>query len=162
LASFFQKEGNHVKLLPVALLAAAFLTAATPAGVDVYTSKDLNKMRGELAQKGGQFASEPLQKYDKHYTMLAYRNATGSSELHEHEADVFFIQSGGATLLLGGKIVNGKTEKEGEIRGTSIQGGERRVLAAGDVVHIPAGTPHQMLVEKGTTVTYFVVKVTGQ
>jgi hypothetical protein len=26
-------------------------------------------------------------------------------------------------------------------------------------VHIPAGTPHQMLVPDGSTVTYFVVKV---
>jgi quercetin dioxygenase-like cupin family protein len=38
-------------------------------------------------------------------------------------------------------------------------GGTSHKLAAGDVVHIPANTPHQLLVEPGTQFTYFVVKV---
>ena len=45
------------------------------------------------------------------------------------------------------------------MRGASVKGGTRQELKAGDVVHIPAGTPHQMLVAAGNTVTYFVVKV---
>ena len=32
-------------------------------------------------------------------------------------------------------------------------------LAAGDAVHIPANTPHQLLVENGKQFTYFVIKV---
>jgi quercetin dioxygenase-like cupin family protein len=35
-------------------------------------------------------------------------------------------------------------------------------LSTGDIVHIPAGTPHQLLLDKGKPFTYFVVKVTGQ
>jgi quercetin dioxygenase-like cupin family protein len=64
--------------------------------------------------------------------------------------------------LTGGKVVNPKTIKPGEIRGTSISGGERHTLSTGDIVHIPAGVPHQILLEKGKPFTYFVVKVTGQ
>lgn len=115
-----------------------------------------------LAQKRTPFASQELVRYGNHYTMLALREATGSSELHEHEADIFVIQGGAATLVTGGKMVNPHTTTPGEIRGSSIEGGERHRIASGDIVHIPAGTPHQLLVEKGEPFTYFVVKVTGQ
>ncbi len=38
-------------------------------------------------------------------------------------------------------------------------GGTKQEVAAGDVVHIPAGVPHQMLLPQGGTITYFVVKI---
>lgn len=119
-------------------------------------------MGQKLAANKERFKSENLQRYPGHYTMMAYRSATGSSELHQHEADIFVIESGSATLVTGGKIVNPHTEKPGEIRGSSIEGGERRAVASGDIVHIPANTPHQLLIDNGKPFTYFVVKVTGQ
>ncbi len=130
--------------------------------VDIYSAKDLQGMEAKLAQKRTPFASQDIARYGNHYTMLAYREATGSSEVHEHEADIFVVESGDATIVTGGKIVNPHTEKAGEIRGTSIEGGDRHSLATGDIVHIPAGTPHQVLIHKGHPFTYFVVKVTGQ
>jgi quercetin dioxygenase-like cupin family protein len=45
------------------------------------------------------------------------------------------------------------------MRGDSIEGGTRQELKAGDVAHVPAGLPHQMLVAGEKTVTCFVVKV---
>jgi quercetin dioxygenase-like cupin family protein len=44
------------------------------------------------------------------------------------------------------------------IRGTSIQGGERQALKAGDVVHVAAGTPHQV-VDTSHAFDYIVLKV---
>ena len=69
------------------------------------------------------------------------------------------VQSGAATLVVGGEIVGARTSSPGEIRGTSIEGGERVKLGAGDVIHIAAKTPHQLLIEPGGKFTYFVVKV---
>lgn len=153
------KEECTLKYIFVLALAGG-LMAAGSGGVDVYTPHELQGMTQKLAQKGGQFASENLVKYSNHYTMLAYREATGSAEVHEHEADFFVIESGEGTLVTGGKVINPKTEKPGEIRGSSISGGARRPVAPGDIVHIPAGTPHQLLVAK--PISYFVIKVTGQ
>ena len=150
-----------LKILLLTLIAGAS-TVSAQSGVDIYSAKELQTMSGELSKKRNQFASRDLARYGNHYTLLAEREATGSSELHEHEADVFFVESGEAILVSGGKIVNPHTQKTGEIRGTSIDGGERHKLAPGDIIHIPAGTPHQLLVDKGTPFTYFVVKVTGQ
>jgi mannose-6-phosphate isomerase-like protein (cupin superfamily) len=112
----------------------------------------------QLATEKGS-ASETLEKYPHHYTMLAFRNRNGGGEAHQNFADVFYILDGHATVVTGGEVVDGKSTAPGETLGTSVQGGSRQDVKAGDVVHIPAGMPHQMLVPEGETVTYFVVKV---
>jgi mannose-6-phosphate isomerase-like protein (cupin superfamily) len=143
------------------LLAAAAIALAGDA-VDVYSAKDLAAMRQRLEQKRATFANADLARYGNHYTLLAVREGTGSAEVHQHEADIFVVESGEATLLSGGTVASPRVEKPGEIRGSSIQGGHKRQLAAGDIVHIPAGVPHQLLIDRGQTFAYFVIKVTGQ
>jgi mannose-6-phosphate isomerase-like protein (cupin superfamily) len=113
----------------------------------------------QLAAKGDGSASETLEKYPHHYTMLAFRQSSGGGELHQNFADIFFILDGHATVVTGGKIADEKSTGPGEIRGKSVEGGTRQDVKAGDVVHIPAGMPHQTLVNQGDTVTYFVIKV---
>lgn len=113
----------------------------------------------QLAAQGDGSASETLEKYPHHYTMLAFRSRNGGGELHQNYADLFYILDGRVTLMTGGEVVDQKTTAPGEIRGTSVRGGMPQELKAGDVVHIPAGMPHQMLVPDGGTVTYFVVKI---
>lgn len=130
--------------------------------IDAYTQKDIASVQNDLAHKKTAFASRDLKRYGNHYTMLAYRESTGSSEIHQHEADVFIVQEGDAMLVTGGKMIDGRLQKPGEIRGTSVEGGDKRPLKTGDIVHIPAGVPHQILVTPGKPITYFVVKVTGQ
>jgi quercetin dioxygenase-like cupin family protein len=62
-------------------------------------------------------------------------------------------------VVVGGAITDSHATGPGEVRGTAVTGGERHRVSAGDIVHIPANTPHQMLVDAGHHVTYFVVKV---
>jgi mannose-6-phosphate isomerase-like protein (cupin superfamily) len=119
-------------------------------------------MQKQLAGQKTRFASKDLQRYGNHYTMLAYRSETGSSEIHEHEADILIVEDGDASIVTGGKMIGGHLQKPGEIRGRSIEGGEKRPLKTGDIIHIPAGMPHQILISRGKPITYFVVKVSGQ
>jgi quercetin dioxygenase-like cupin family protein len=55
-------------------------------------------------------------------------------------------------------MVDGKTTAPNEIRGPSITGGTKHEMHVGDVFHIPAGVPHQMLVPKDLVIQ--VIKVT--
>lgn len=112
----------------------------------------------EKAEKGDGSASETLEKYTHHYTMLAFRRSSGGGELHQHFADIFYILDGHATVVTGGQLVDQKTTAPGEIRGKSVEGGTRQDVRAGDVVHIPAGMSHQMLLSEGDSITYFVIK----
>lgn len=91
--------------------------------------------------------------------MLAFRSRSGAGELHLHFADIFTIVDGHATLVTGGQLIDPRDSHPGEMAGTGVKGGSAQELHAGDIVHIPAGMPHQMQVAPGETVTYFVVKV---
>jgi mannose-6-phosphate isomerase-like protein (cupin superfamily) len=113
----------------------------------------------KLAKHGDGQASETLKEYPRHATMLSFRARDGVAELHENFADLFFVLDGRATLVTGGNMVGAETIGPGEIRGASIEGGVRQELRAGDVAHVPAGVPHQMLVSGDKTFTAFVVKI---
>jgi mannose-6-phosphate isomerase-like protein (cupin superfamily) len=145
------------KLLPLLILVPMF---ATDSGVTVWKASDLKAKEKELAGKMADkhVASETLANYGTHLTMLAHRDGDGEVEVHDKMADVLYIISGEATVMVGGTVVGGHTTAPGETRGTSITGGEKKTLAAGDAIHIPAKVPHQMMVAKGKQVTYFVVK----
>jgi mannose-6-phosphate isomerase-like protein (cupin superfamily) len=151
-----------LKAVPAAVLLLAMGANAQTMKSDHWSSAQLlerAKHLRELAAKGEGSASETLEKYPHHYTMLAFRTRNGGGEVHQNFADTFYIVDGHASVLTGGELVDTKTSAPGEIRGASVKGGSTQELQPGDVVHIPAGVPHQMLVADGESVTYFVVKI---
>jgi mannose-6-phosphate isomerase-like protein (cupin superfamily) len=113
----------------------------------------------KLAKHGDGQASETLKEYPRHATMLSFRGRDGVAELHENFADLFYVLDGRATLVTGGTLVGAETVGSGEVRGASIESGVRQELRAGDLAHVPAGIPHQVLVAGDTTFTSFVVKI---
>jgi mannose-6-phosphate isomerase-like protein (cupin superfamily) len=144
-------------------LTGAVLGFAAQNPSDYLSTAELHRLTQKLAaetkKSGAGFASETLQKYGNHLTMLAHREADGSSELHEHDADLFVPLEGEATVITGGKMVGSKTTAPGELRGSGVEGGKKQALHVGDVIHIAAGIPHQLLVPKGHSFTYYVIKV---
>ena len=152
------------RIITAAILTGCLMSAsaAAAAGADYYAAGDLAKTEAGLKAKASATgsASEILAEYGSHRTMLSYRAADGGAEVHSHVADVFYIVRGKARLVTEGKVENGHEDKPGEIRGSAVTGGKTVPLAPGDVVHIPAGVPHQILVSKGDEIVYFVVKVT--
>jgi len=61
--------------------------------------------------------------------------------------------------VVGGTVVDSKTVSPHEVRGPSIKDGVSKRLSPGDIVHIAAKTPHQLMVPAGKEITYLVVKV---
>lgn len=112
-----------------------------------------------LAKLADGQASETLREYPQHATMLSFRARDGEAEVHEQCTDLFLVLDGRATLVTGGLVVDSRTVGPGETRGSAIEGGSRQELRAGDVAHVPAGVPHQMLVRGDKTFTSFVVKI---
>jgi mannose-6-phosphate isomerase-like protein (cupin superfamily) len=147
------------------IVAATFTFAAFGAstGVDYYSAASLTGAAGKLAAKTKAGSNtptvDPLAQYPHDYTLVVYRNASGSAEMHEHESDLYVVLAGEATLMSGGKMTQQHTKSEGEYLGTGISGGHAQKLGKGDVVHIPPSLPHQLLIEPGHTFSYFVVKV---
>ena len=88
---------------------------------------------------------EKLADGSSYYTQLAHRETSGEAELHERWTDIFVIQSGEGALLIGGSVEGRREIAPGEIRGAAVVNGDRHAIGAGDIVHVRANTPHQML-----------------
>ena len=138
--------------------------AVVPAAYDHWTAEQFSARAEALhkSMKDG-LASETLGHWGNHLLLKTRREgSSGQAELHEKQADLIIVQSGQAIIIIGGKIVDGKTTAPNEIRGTSIEGGVRQGLKAGDIAHVPVKTPHQVLLEAGQTLDYVVLKVDSQ
>jgi mannose-6-phosphate isomerase-like protein (cupin superfamily) len=143
------------------LMTFALPTGSEPEGFELWTASQFKALESKLSASVDpqKFAVQSLGTFGNHSFMVAHREGNGQAELHETQNDVFFVQSGRATLVVGGTVVGPKSVAPHEIRGSSISGGTQKALGPGDVVHIPAGIPHQLFLDTGTQFTYFVVKI---
>ena len=150
-----------MKLIVLFFALGAGMIAADPDGFGLWTGAELKEAGKKLAPKMDQnkVATQSLVNYGNHLLMVAHREASGQAELHETQADIFVVESGEGTLVVGGTVVDPKTISPHEVRGTSIKDGVTKQLRPGDIVHIAAKTPHQVMVPAGKQITYFVAKV---
>ena len=157
------------KLCLLALMAIPLLVVRSeepvPAGYEHWTPAVLQRATQALAADAAadphHFAVKQFSDFPNEAFLLVHREADGQVEWHETQGDVFFVQSGSATLVVGGTYLNGETVAPHEKRNGTIQGGTRQKLAAGDVVRIPARVPHQVVLDGAHEFTYFVIKVKG-
>jgi mannose-6-phosphate isomerase-like protein (cupin superfamily) len=142
-----------------ALLHCVASAAGDQPAVDLWTAKDLRARASALSAKMDVFksANTPLGTRGNQTFLVAHREGNGQAEWHEKQADIIVIMEGDVTIVYGGTIVNGKSTAAGEIRGDSITDGKQVRLGPGDIFHVSAKTPHQMMVTG--KLNYFVAKV---
>jgi mannose-6-phosphate isomerase-like protein (cupin superfamily) len=145
----------------VVVVSIAFSSAAEAPGAKSWTASELKDFERSLGARmnSQRIATQSLGSFENHNMLVAHRESNGQGEIHERQADIFVVQTGEAVVLVGGELVGAKQVRPHELLGASIRGGVEKKLKAGDVIHIPARTPHQMLVASGQQITYLVVKV---
>ncbi len=96
---------------------------------------------------------------------IVYRLKGQSNQyaVHDDVAEVYHILEGSGTMLLGGKLTDAKRRPPSPGNGMGLSGtesvGAKEVnLAQGDVLIIPAGTPHKFKMANEFTV-YTVVRI---
>ena len=77
--------------------------------------------------------------------------------MHEKTNHVFIIVEGEATFVTGGTLVGARETAPGQRRAPSVQGGEVHHLTKGDVITIPAKTPHWFKEVPTKTIAYYAV-----
>jgi len=149
-------------LLP---LAGASLDSEGPEGFKFWSAASIQLASHELVEQAASdphhFAVQQLADFPNEAVLLVHREGDGQAEWHETQSDVIFVQSGSATLLVGGTLANGETVAPHEKRNGTIQGGFRHKVAPGDWIRIPPKTPHQFLLEGSKELNYMVIKGKG-
>jgi mannose-6-phosphate isomerase-like protein (cupin superfamily) len=142
-------------------LTAAAAIAQSPKSADIFTADQIKQQFAKAVQQSATKGSGGgvLADYGSHNLRISTRTSDGGAEIHAHFADVFYVTAGYATLVTGGTVVDAITKADGETIGKSVQNGASRKVGPGDLIHIPAGVPHQLLISKGTVFNYLVVKV---
>ena len=108
----------------------------------------------DLLIKGGRIIE------DEGLIVIANRGMQRGSEMHDNTNHVFIIMDGEAEFITGGKMVNPKVTDPGQTRATGVEGGESHHLTKGDVITIPAKTPHRWKdTSKTGSVGYFAVNL---
>jgi mannose-6-phosphate isomerase-like protein (cupin superfamily) len=147
-------------LLPITIFAQP-----APGGFERWSADSLKQLgqtlKTEATKNPHHLATQHLEDFPNDLFMLSCREADGVVEWHETQADVFVVESGSATLLVGGTMVGGATVEPHEKRNGEIEGGTRVKLSAGDVVRIAPKVPHQILLDGAKDFTYFVIKIKG-
>lgn len=144
----------------IGLLLVLPLLGASPTGYKYWSAAELKGMAKPLAEKNDAKTSlENLGKFGTDRAIMVHREGSGQAELHETDADLIVVESGTGTIIVGGTMPGAKKTAAGEMRAPSIEGGVPQKIGPGDILHIPAKTAHQVMLEPGTQITYFTLKV---
>ena len=140
------------------------VTADAPKSKDAGAAACFEPGRGEVIHLnsnvvGGAFAKGTSLVENSLFQIHASRRADpGVAELHAHETDIFYVLQGEAELVTGGTMVNRTDIRPGQTRGDAIVGGDVVTLRPGDIIIIPAGTPHWFRQIKTAPFLYYTVK----
>jgi len=101
---------------------------------------------------------------EKYQLIVVRRDKTGEAESHEKFVDIMIVTEGEATLRIGGQIVETRPNAAGEVRGKLLLdlGPTKMVekkIAPGDIIHLPPGLPHWVVLADGKQITYLLLKL---
>ena len=124
----------YTYVMPAAMTVLA--TAAVAEGVPKNVNYVNHEKVAAMFVKGGYVID------DNGVKVGANRGKAREAEMHDKTHHVFIIYDGEAELVTGGRMIDPKVTAPGQTRGSSIEGGETRLVSKGDVITIPAKTPH--------------------
>ena len=148
---------TRAKLVTMAVgLTAAAVVVSFAGGVPAAVHYISHDKVSEVMAKGGPIVSDPG------LVVLANRRQAGEVEYHEHTNHVFVIVEGEATLVVGGTMLNARRTAPDQMRAASAEGGTTYHLTKGDVITIPAKTPHWFKEVPTKTVAYYAINIDSE
>ena len=143
------KRATLLTTAVLAVAAAVLMGGGVPAAVH-YIGHD--KVT-QVMSKGGSIVNDPG------LVVLAQRREAGPAEFHDVNNHVFIFVEGEATLIVGGTMVDAKRTAPNQMRAPSVMGGTTYHVSKGDVITIPAKTPHWFKEVPTKTIAYYAVNI---
>ena len=140
-----------MKALRILAIVAVLGMVVSADGVPTVVTYVPNSKVTEVMTKGGEIVN------DKGLIILANRRGAGEVEVHDKTNHIFIIVEGEATFVTGGTLVGAKNTAPGQIRAASLNGGQTHQLRKGDVITVPAKTPHWWKEVSTKTIAYYAI-----
>jgi mannose-6-phosphate isomerase-like protein (cupin superfamily) len=152
------------------ILACSFLALAVPLGSRAADTEKTQFMshkaimgliaKAKADRKGNApMVPEPILQLAPYRAQLEYRPATAPAAVHEKDAELFVVLQGKGNILTGGKLVDEKRVNANNLSGSSISDGEAHNVVVGDMLMVPANTPHQVIPAGGKPIVVMTMHV---
>ena len=103
--------------------------------------------------------AEPILSLAPYRAQLEYRPGTARAALHEKDAELMIVLQGAGNIVTGGKLVDEKRNNANNLSGSSITGGNSQAVGVGDMLIVPANTPHQVIPTGGAPIVLMTLHV---
>jgi mannose-6-phosphate isomerase-like protein (cupin superfamily) len=146
----------------VAVAVPAFAQTADNASTQFMSHKQIMGLiaKAKADRKGNApMVPEPIIQLAPYKAQLEYRPGTSPAAVHEKDAELFVVLQGTGNIVTGGKLVDEKRVSANNLSGASIASGESHKVAVGDVLMVPANTPHQVIPGGGKPIVVMTMHV---
>lgn len=150
------KLASVLTVVGLLTVTANSLGGGVPAAVHYIGHDKVSSVMADATAKGGPIVSDPG------LIVLAMRREAGEVEYHDKTNHVFMMVDGEATMIVGGNMVNARRTAPGQMRAPSLEGGVTYHLTKGDIITIPAKTPHWFKEVPTKTVAYYAVNMDSE
>jgi mannose-6-phosphate isomerase-like protein (cupin superfamily) len=103
--------------------------------------------------------AEPILLLAPYRAQLEYRPIGGPAAVHEKDAELMVVLDGAGDILTGGTLVGEKRVNANNLTGPSIANGTSHLVVKGDMILIPANTPHQVTPSGGAPIVLMTMHV---
>ena len=103
--------------------------------------------------------AEPILSLAPYRAMLEYRPLQAPAALHEKDAELMVVLAGTGDIVTGGRIVDEKRVNAANLAGPAIADGKSQSVAKGDMLIVPANTPHQVIPTGGAPIVLMTLHV---
>jgi mannose-6-phosphate isomerase-like protein (cupin superfamily) len=137
-------------------------TAAPPATTVFMSDKDIMSLvdKAKADRKGdAPITAEPILLLAPYRAQLEYRPGTGPAALHEKDAELMVVLQGTGDIVTEGKLVDEKRVNANNLSGASIKDGKSHPVVKGDMILIPANSPHQVIPSGGAPIVLMTMHV---
>jgi mannose-6-phosphate isomerase-like protein (cupin superfamily) len=109
--------------------------------------------------KDAPLVAEPILSLTPYRAQLEYRPGTSPAAVHEKDAELMVVLEGTGNIVTGGKLVDEKRNNANNLGGSSIAGGNSQAVVKGDMLIVPANTPHQVIPTGGAPIVLMTLHV---
>jgi mannose-6-phosphate isomerase-like protein (cupin superfamily) len=137
------------------LTSSAVAQQAAPPLHTFMSNKDIMALveKAKADRKGdAPIVAEPILQLAPYKAQLEYRPGTSAAAFHEKDAELMVVLDGTGNIVTDGKLVDEKRVNANNLSGSSIADGVSHAVVKGDMIIIPANTPHQVIPTGGAPI----------